>query len=97
MQPTTIEYEWDCETIDAETGDIVDHSHGATLAQVRQWARSNPPADGTHYAIVLVRDYYNDRSWAYLDAQDRLPPHFTDAAGCSVAKVPARFHKETNR
>jgi len=92
----TIDYEWDCETIDTDTGDIIDHSHGATLRDVLSWARANPPESDTHHAIVLVRDEYTERSWAYLNDDGTLPDFFEDSSGCRVAKVPVRFHKEAN-
>lgn len=99
----TVYYEWDCETVaavntdDSAEGDILDHAHGATLAEVLKWSKQNPPEFGTRHEIVLVRDDDDCRSWAYLDFDGNLPELFEDAAGTSLAKVPSRFHYEVSR
>lgn len=96
-------YEWDCETVaavntdDFAEGDILDHAHGATLAEVLKWSRQNPPDPGTRHEIVLVRDDADCRSWAYLDFDGNLPEFFEDAAGTDHARVPKRFHAQTTR
>ena len=97
----TVYYEWDCETVaavdtdDAAENDVLDHAHGATLAEVLRWSRQNPPDPGTRHDIVLVRDDDDGRSWAYMEDDGSLPEFFEDAYCRRVAKVPKRFHAET--
>lgn len=84
-------YEWDFETID-EDGDIVDHHHCATFAEVRKVAgRATEPG-----RIVLVRDddIRSTREWAYLRDDGTLPERFEDAYQRPGALVPRRFHTE---
>lgn len=95
-----ISYEWDCEQVDKETGDIVDHFFGESLEQVQGFAVAY--ADAQHrYDIVLVRRDENDRctetSWAYMKEDGTLPDHFTNANDHEVAKVPKKFHKEASK
>lgn len=97
-----IRYEWDCEQVDRESEDVIDHEFGDTLEEVRGHAlraeRCNP---GFRYDIVLCRydenDRYTDISWAYMREDGTLPDHFADAGGREVAKVPKRFHKEVGK
>lgn len=95
----TVTYEWDCETVangdspDFEDGEVIDHAHGASLAEVKKWAESNPPEAGFRHEFVLVRDDDEGRSWAYIEA-GKLPEYFTDADGADGAKLPQRFIKE---
>lgn len=86
-------YEWDRETVDPETGDILDHNYSKTLS----------PLIGEPGRLVLVRDvfdHYGDlenRSWAYVLPSGLLPNHFYDSADRPVATVPKRFHHELLR
>lgn len=89
----TVVYEWDCELVD-EHGDIIEHMHGASYAEVKAWSKSNPCKVENTHSIVLVRDDDEWRSWAYVDDDGKLPVFFQDAALCNVARVPQRFHKE---
>lgn len=85
-----IVYEWDRETVDPDSGDILEHHHRPNLA----------PLVGEPGALVLIRDvlngggYTEHRSWAYVLENNRLPDHFSDAHGRVCASVPPRFHKE---
>ena len=88
----TVEYEWDCETVDTY-GDIIEHTHGATHAEVKAWSAANPCEPGFRRDLVLVRDDDEGRAWAYLE-DGKLPEFFQDAGLCNVSKVPQRFHRE---
>lgn len=92
-----IEYEWDCEKVDRESGDVIDHYYGGSLAEVIKGIRHDPQYK---YDIVLVRNDVNesctDCSYAYLKEDGTLPEHFTEG-DCVVAKVPKRFHAECTR
>ena len=88
----TVVYEWDCETID-EHGDIVEHMHGATYAEVKAWSLANTCKPGFTHSLVLVRDDDEGRAWAYIE-DGRLPEFCQDAASCKIARVPQRFHRE---
>jgi hypothetical protein len=91
----TVVYEWDVETIDLN-GDIQDHDHRNTYAEVLSVSMRAPPVSGEKHAIVLVRDDDNGRSWAYME-NGKLPEYFEDAYQQEVAKVPKRFHAEVAR
>ena len=92
-----ITYEWDVETFDVH-GDIIDHNHGDTLAELRNWFEF-PLEDGLENRIVLVRDVWNDhagvtdRQWAYPENSEengwQIPSEFDHGAS-----VPKRFAKE---
>lgn len=92
-----IRYDWDIETIDTESEDILDHDHSDTLAPLL----GREPL-GPDKRLVLVRDRGNDldglqcRSWAYVE-NGKLPAYFTNASGNDIAKVPAKFHNELKR
>ena len=93
---TRVFYEWDLESFDPETDDIIDHAHfdkcpglptepGVRLVLVRD------EADG------VVGDWDNTadlvrRCWAYVE-DGKLPEVFDDG----FTKVPQRFHKELAR
>lgn len=88
-----IRYEWDCETIDPASMDVVSHLHGDLV---------NLPWSEPHTRIVLVRDVGNDedglleRHWAYVDPGSKmLPSHFADECGNeTLVRVPQKFHRE---
>ena len=98
----TIYYEWTAELVD-QHGDTIDSEFADTYAEILQIAGTMTDADCT-IRIGLVRDRYakNDagqlvcRSWSYVgdEVEGELNPSFTDASGCDVAKVPAKFHRE---
>jgi hypothetical protein len=48
-----VEYEWDCEKVDREEGDIVDHFFGESLEEVLGWVEADD--DQHEYRIVLER------------------------------------------
>ncbi len=88
----TIHCEWDYETIDAESGDILNHNHADKLTDFTHEDKTD--------SLVLIRDSGNeaqglqDRLWAYVVGH-KLPEFFTDSLGNPTSyKVPARFHKE---
>lgn len=87
-----VDYEWDCETV-ADDGDVIDHMHAFSYAEVKAWSAANPCEPVTSHALVLVRDDDSGRAWAYLE-DGRLPEFFSDAGGADVSKVPQRFHRE---
>jgi hypothetical protein len=97
----TVIYEWDCETQttqetdEHEAGEVIDHRHGESYAQVAAFAAETAPP-GTQYALVLVRDDDAGRSWAYVE-NGKLPEFFHDADGAQGARVPKRFHAEVAR
>jgi hypothetical protein len=95
----TTRYEWIVEEID-EHGDIVDTSAWDTAADALAQAdllRLSVPS-GWSVDVGLTRNVGNDdegltgRSWAYLDAEERLPAAFTD--GDADAPVPQRYVRE---
>jgi hypothetical protein len=94
-----VTYEWDCETVadgnsaECEDGEILDHVHGSSFRDVHAWADKYPCEPGRRYALVLVRDDDEGRSWAYV-TEGTLPERFTDANGADAATVPQRFHRE---
>jgi hypothetical protein len=94
-----ISYEWDCETVDRDSQDILDHNYGDSLGEVRQYVDNDDAQN--KYDIVLVRrdenSRYIDSSYAYMREDGTLPEYFTDADGRQTAKVPARFHKEVRK
>lgn len=94
-----IRYEWDLETVDRETGDILDHHHAAYLNQL-------PEAVGTETTfqrIVLVRDVGDEvaglkyRLWACVE-NGKLPKHFhDDCEEETEVRVPLTYHRELSR
>lgn len=48
-------YEWDVETVDPDSGDVLDHDHADTLRQLVHWKKSDEPFD-----LVLVRDTWEE-------------------------------------
>jgi hypothetical protein len=103
----TIRYEWDIETVCAESEDILDHDHRDRLsdfAMERLIHAINQDAepDNKFTRLVLVRDrFQNDdlvcRSWAYVTDDGEMPEQFIDANDKPVAKVPKRLIEEFRR
>ena len=97
-----VTYEWDCETVVAiedehnEEGEILDHAHGASFAEVHAWAESVVPPAGAYFKLVLVRDDDECRSWAYVE-NGMLDEFFYDTDGRKMARVPVRFVAEVKR
>ena len=93
-----VRYEWDVElqtavaSDDHDEGEVVDHMFCGDFARSKRMAATAPEA-GYRYALVLVRDDDNMRSWAYV-TDGVLPSHFSDAYGEQYAKVPQRYHAE---
>lgn len=97
----TVVYEWDVETLAAaetdehEEDEVIDHNHQTCYADaVREAAL--PAPEGFRFAIVLVRDDDDGRSWAYVGTNG-LPMRFTDANGGGGSLVPMRFAREVAR
>jgi len=92
-------YEWDCETVadgdspDYADGDVLDHCHGATYKEVREWSARTTLDPGTRHMFVLVRDDAVGRSWAYVE-DESLDTHCHDADGSVAARTPVRFLNE---
>jgi hypothetical protein len=91
----TVEYEWDCETVDTDSGDILEHCHMNRFSELVAHTKQFPPATGTRYDLCLVRDDDDGRSWAYLTGE-QLPDYLSDAYDQKVAKVPVRFIREVS-
>lgn len=102
----TIRYEWDIETVCAESEDILDHDHRDRLADFGMeeliHAINQDIEPGNNITrLVLVRDRFRDddlvcRSWAYVTDDGEMPEQFLDAYERPVAKVPKRFMEEFN-
>jgi hypothetical protein len=73
-------YEWDIETFDPTTDDILDHSHFEPSDSIRlRQALLDVPGTTTQ-RLALVRDVWrdgdlHDRAWAYVEAGE-LPETF---------------------
>jgi hypothetical protein len=103
----TIRYEWDIETVCAESEDILDHDHRDRLSEfgadeLIHAINQDAEADDKFTRLVLVRDRWDDgglacRSWAYVTDAGEMPPEFLDAYDRPVAKVPQRFIAEFKR
>ena len=95
----SIIYEWDIETVqNYEDGnnDILEHNHCKSYAEAVLWKSRQPAAEGISYEIVLVRDDYDGRSWAYV-TDGALPEQACDAYDAPVGRVPRRFHDEVSK
>jgi hypothetical protein len=103
----TIRYEWDIETVCAESEDILDHDHRDKLSDfgmerlIRAINQDAEP-DKNFTRLVLVRDRLDNggvacRSWAYVTDDGKMPEQFLNAYDKPVAKVPQRFIEEFNR
>lgn len=102
----TTTYEWDIETVCAESGDILDHDHRDRLADFgmeRLIHAINQDVEPWNNItrLVLVRDKRDrddelDRSWAYVTDEGKMPERFMDAYDRPVAAVPKHFIEEFN-
>ena len=99
-------YEWDIETLEYGTEEVLEHDHADRLnsfsAHQVEAALSGGRCDeevGT--CLVLVRDQLEVdgtdlafRLWAYVQ-DGQLPEFFSNSLGCPTGyRVPARFHRE---
>lgn len=91
-----VTYEWDIETIDPKTEDILDHDFSDDLKSLLPRFVTQDPT----MRLVLVRNVGNnlegltDRLWAYMDNNWNLPKYFTDTLYESTEiLVPTRFHR----
>lgn len=96
-------YEWDIETVtdedteEHEKNEVLDHNFCESYKALREQLTRFPDAgDGLRFDVVLVRDGYYGRSWAYVE-DGKLPEFFHDADGRNAALVPKRFHAEVRR
>ena len=98
------QYEWDFESFDEVTGDIIDHFHfdklpkdvAAQITREKKWLKQNQQV-----RLVLVRNVYRNwslscQTWAYVE-KGNLPEYFRDAYEVEDSKVPKRFHAELRR
>ena len=96
----TVFYEWDVEThADGNSpehadGEVIDHHFCASFKEAILVA-SRPTPPNFRWAVVLVRDDDDRRSWAYLAADSKLPSFFSDSGGVEYARVPKRFLQQT--
>lgn len=93
---STATYEWDIETFDPATGDILDHDFADTLGDLMTPLRAFEP----NQRLVLVRNDDSGRQWAYIK-DGKLPEFFSvpEADGNeyeTATPVPRRFHREWN-
>lgn len=103
----TICYEWDIETVDAESDDILDHDHrdklnDFSMEQLLHAINQDLDPGNTYTRLVLVRDSFHgddltSRSWAYVTDDGEMPENFLDAYDRATAAVPKRFIEEFNR
>lgn len=103
----TVRYEWDIETWDAESGDVLEHDHRERLDQFDpDRLREALKGKGT-LRLVLVRDVgdehhgVTDRTWAYVE-DGKLPGIFrmwfdADSDDSAGETVPVRFVAELER
>lgn len=93
MSGNKIWYEWDWETVDNETGDVLDHYHTGS----RKIDNEPTCEDNQHTELVLVWNNGNDidgledRSWAYVKDK-QLPERFDNGM-----PVPPRFKTQLER
>ena len=98
----TVFYEWDVETHangnspEYEDGEVIDHRFCASFKEAVLVA-SRPAPPNFRWAVVLVRDDDDRRSWAYLAADNKLPSFFSDSGGVEYARVPTRFLQQTQK
>jgi hypothetical protein len=94
-----VDYEWCCEQVHRETGDICDCYHADTMDEALSYAGGID--DQYDYQIGLVRSQWDgdcvSHSWAYLYDDGTLPEYFSDSDGNDTTKVPQRFHQEAER
>ena len=85
----TVFYEWDVETHadgnspEYEDGEVIDHRFCASFKEAVLVA-SRPAPPNFRWAVVLVRDDDDRRSWAYLAADNTLPPFFVILAAWNM-------------
>lgn len=97
-----INYEWDIETVDIESDDILDHDHRNKLSEygmeeLLHALNQDVEPGNTYTRLVLVRTLDDGgRSWAYVEEDHKLPKQFLDAYDNPVCDVPKRFIKEIN-
>jgi len=105
----TIVYEWDIETVDTTTGDIVDHYHEDTLSDLVTNLERWDPEPNERYRLVLVRDVRDDcgvqdRAWWYVEDNPAVPGvRFDDLGGfvfgngAGGVQVPRKYLREFKR
>ena len=93
-------YEWDIETIEYDTEEVIEHDHVYRLnsfSAQRVEAALSPRQGSEEFGtdLVLVRDDLEvGRLWAYEEG-GQLPEFFSDSLGHPTGyRVPVRFHRE---
>ncbi|MND11816.1 hypothetical protein D3C87_616510 [compost metagenome] len=102
----SILYDWLVEEIvstdrnDADAGERVDHYTQESAFEALKFLAENTPKEGNHFALVVVRDRFDDRkrdlasrAWAYIK-DGVLPEAFLDANHRFEAEVPKYIRKE---
>ena len=56
-------YEWDIETVDLESQDILDHDHASTLIELIRYKTHHKAEQGTNYQLVLVKDTIDQKAF----------------------------------
>jgi len=88
-------YEWDIETVDSESFDVLDHHHGDKLKELEHFKTQKPDA-GEHYELVLVRDT-GDEYEGITSRGHWYPMEEGEAEFSNGYSVPKRFIKEYER
>ncbi len=82
-------YDWDVETLDPDSGDILDHYHMDKLAQEQA-------LDESTESLVLVRDTW-DSDRGLIDRTHWYPLESNDLEFSNGVSVPERFINEFNQ
>jgi len=87
----TKHYEWDIETLDPESLDIIDHDHRDKLTELLDWKQSIVSFD-----IVLVCDIW-DSDRGLIERLHWYPEHDLESEFNNGKPVPKRFITEFNK
>ena len=83
-------YEWDIETVDSESDEVLDHFHETKLSNLEGFIGNKPEQLTAHYELVLIRDHLDanyevaERKWSYV-----FVGNFDDGFN-----VPVKYRKE---
>lgn len=90
-------YEWDIETTDKESGDVLDHDHEYKLATHVRWYKNKTPDEpNMKYVLVLVKDLW-DEDEESLKERNHWYPEEGGTEFSDGSKVPIKFVKEYNK
>jgi hypothetical protein len=87
-----VNYEWDVETIDPQSGDIMDHDHADTLKELKRYF--SDPGFNISLHLVLVRDDWDPNDGELLVRTHWYPHHDSEPEFANGMDVPKRFIKE---